>query len=137
MAKVTVQSKQNLRLEITSGKNTIAGDEPVEAGGEDTGLDPYALLLASLGACTALTLKLYARHKNWDLQSITVELAHDKIHAEDCATCETKEGRIDQIRREIYLVGNLTVEQQQRLREIAKRCPIHRTLTSEVSIMDL
>jgi putative redox protein len=126
-----------LSTEIVSGNNRIVADEPVSAGGNDEGFDPYSLLLAALGACTSMTLKLYARNKNWDLQSIRVELSHDKIHAQDCTDCETKEGKVDQIRREIHLEGNLTAEQQQRLREIARKCPVHRTLTSEINILDI
>jgi putative redox protein len=136
MATVTVRSLDNLRQEIVSGQNTIIADEPLAAGGNDTGFDPYSLLLGALGACTAMTLKIYARNKKWDLQRVIVNLSHDKIHAEDCADCETKEGKIDRIRRQITLEGNLTEEQTRRLMEIAKRCPLHRTLTSEFRIED-
>ncbi len=136
MAVVTVQSKEKLKQEIVSGKNRIVADEPLEAGGTDEGFDPYSLLLAALGACTSMTLKLYASNKGWDLQSVHVTLRHEKIHAADCATCDTKEGKIDRIWREITLEGDLSEEQQLRLREIAKRCPVHRTLTSEISIVD-
>jgi len=137
MAVVTVQSKENLKQEIASGKNRILADEPVEAGGADEGFDPYSLLLAALGACTSMTLKLYAKNKGWDLRAVNVTLRHEKIHAADCADCETKDAKIDRIWREIKLEGELSSEQQVSLREIAKRCPIHRTLTSEISIVDL
>jgi uncharacterized OsmC-like protein len=137
MAKITVRSMENLRQEIVSGSNLIVADEPVAEGGEDSGFDPYSLLLSSLGACTAITLRLYARNKKWNLQSVVVNLWHEKIHAEDCQDCETKEGKIDRIQRQIFLEGDLTDEQQQRLREIAQRCPVHRTLTSEIKIVDI
>lgn len=137
MAKVVVQSRDNLRQEITAGKHTILADEPVSAGGDDSGPDPYSLLLAALGACTSMTLKLYARQKNWDLRSVRVELSHEKIYAKDCLECETKEGKLDRIERRIFLEGDLDEQQQTRLREIAKRCPVHRTLTSEIKIVDV
>ena len=137
MAIITVQSKEHLKQEITDGKHRMIADEPVEAGGTDEGFDPYALLLAALGACTSMTLKLYAINKGWDLQSVNVTLRQEKIHAADCEGCETKEGKTDRIWREIKLEGELSGEQQVRLREIAKRCPVHRTLTSEISIVDI
>ena len=137
MAVVSVRSKQNLIQEITSGKHTILADEPVSAGGDDAGFDPYTLLLASLGACTALTLKIYARNQGWDLQNVAVDLSQNKIHAEDCRDCETKVGKIDLIEVRVSLDGNLTEEQRTKLREIATKCPVHRTLTSEIKIVDL
>jgi Predicted redox protein, regulator of disulfide bond formation len=137
MANVTVLSRENLKQEITSGENIIIADEPISAGGSGQGFDPYSLLLAALGACTSMTLTLYARNKKWDLKSVRVELSHEKIHAEDCRQCETKDGKLDQIKREIHLEGNLTADQTQRLREIARHCPVHRTLTSEINIVDV
>jgi uncharacterized OsmC-like protein len=137
MAIVTVQSKEHLKQEIVSGNNRIVADEPLEAGGTDEGFDPYSLLLAALGACTSMTLKLYAINKGWDLQKVHVALRHEKIYAEDCVNCETKEGKLDRIWREIQLEGELSVEQQIRLREIARHCPVHRTLTSGISIVDI
>ncbi len=137
MTKVTVRSMQNLQQEIISGHNLIIADEPVAEGGDDAGFDPYSLLLSALGACTAITLKLYARNKKWALEEVIVNLTHEKIHAQDCLDCETKEGKVDRIQRQIQLEGNLSKEQQLRLREIAKRCPVHRTLTSEIAIQDI
>jgi putative redox protein len=137
MAKVVVQSKDNLQQEIIAGRHTITADEPTTSGGGDLGPDPYSLLLAALGACTSMTLKLYARQKNWPLRSVRVELSHDKIHAKDCLECTTKEGKLDQIERRIFLEGDLDAQQESRLREIAKRCPVHRTLTSEIRIVDI
>ncbi|HET6266379.1 MAG TPA: OsmC family protein [Acidobacteriota bacterium] len=137
MALVNVRSKENLTQQITAGKNTILADEPISAGGNDAGFDPYSLLLASLGSCIALTLKIYARNKGWDLQNVAIDLSHNKIHAEDCRDCETKEGKIDFIEVHLSMDGNLTNEQQIKLREIAKKCPVHRTLTSEIKIVDV
>jgi uncharacterized OsmC-like protein len=123
-------------VQITDQQHRLIADEPASAGGDDQGFDPYSLLLASLGACTVMTLQLYARQKKWDLQDVTVHLSHGKIYAQDCTDCETKEGKIDRIVRKISLTGNLDESQIARLREIAKRCPIHRTLTSEIKIED-
>ena len=120
--------------EIEAGRHRIAADEPAAAGGTDTGPSPYDLLLGALGACTSMTVAMYARRKQWPLERVSVRLQHAKIHAEDCAECETKEGRLDRIEREISLIGPLTAEQRGRLLEIANRCPVHRTLTSEINI---
>ena len=120
--------------EIEAGRHRIAADEPAAAGGTDTGPSPYDLLLGALGACTSMTVAMYARRKQWPLERVSVRLQHARIHAEDCAECETKEGRLDRIEREISLTGPLTAEQRGRLLEIANRCPVHRTLTSEIDI---
>jgi putative redox protein len=120
--------------EIRAGRHRLAGDEPISAGGTDTGPGPYDLLLAALGACTSMTVGLYARRKQWPLESVTVRLRHSKIHAADCESCETKEGRLDRIQRDIELHGSLSDEQRARLIEIANKCPVHRTLTSEIDI---
>ena len=119
---------------IRSGAHVLPADEPLAKGGNDSGPDPYAYLLAALGACTAMTLRLYARQKKWPLQKVSVQLRHDKIYATDCASCETKEGKIDRIERLIQLDGPLDDEQRTRLHQIADRCPVHRTLTSEILI---
>lgn len=119
---------------VRSGVHVLHADEPVANGGNDTGPGPYDYLLAALGSCTAMTLRMYARMKKLPLQKVTVRLKHEKIHAIDCAECETKEGKIDRIERLIELEGPLSDEQRQRLLEIANRCPVHRTLSSEISI---
>jgi putative redox protein len=119
---------------VRSGAHLLLADEPVANGGNDTGPDPYAYLVAALGACTAMTLRVYARQKKWPLRKVKVQLKHDKIYATDCAECETKEGKIDRIERLIELEGPLSGEQRTRLLQIADHCPVHRTLTSEVVI---
>lgn len=120
--------------EILSGPHRFLADEPVKLGGLDSGPGPYDLLLAGLGACTSMTLRLYADGKKLPLDRVTVRLAHDKIHAEDCVSCETREGMIDRIDRSITLEGTLDAEQRKRLMEIADKCPVHRTLKSEIEI---
>ncbi len=123
-----------LRQDIEAGRHHLVSDEPVGLGGMDDGPTPYDLLTAALGSCTAMTLQIYAQRKGWPLEAIEVRLSHAKIHARDCADCETKEGRIDRIEREIVLQGALDAAQRARLLEIADRCPVHRTLTSEIEI---
>ena len=121
--------------ELTVGAHRFLADEPVDVGGLDSGLGPYDLLLAGLGACTAMTLRLYAERKALPLERVTVELEHSRIHAADCEDCETKEGMLDRIERAITLRGALDAEQRRRLLEIADKCPVHRTLTSEIDIL--
>lgn len=112
----------------------FAADEPTSVGGTDKGPTPYDLLLAALGACASMTIALYARRKGWPLTEVTVQLRHSRIHAEDCTDCETKEGRLDRVEWNFQLAGDLSDEQRLRLLEIAQRCPVHRTLLSEISI---
>lgn len=119
---------------IAVGKHRLLADEPASAGGGDRGPSPYDLLLAGLGACTAMTVRMYAGLKRLPLDKVTVRLRHEKIHAQDCAECETREGKIDRIEREIELEGALDDAQRARLLEIANKCPVHRTLHSEVWI---
>jgi putative redox protein len=120
--------------QIEIGSHRLKGDEPVAFGGTDTGPSPYDFLLAALGTCTSMTISFYARRKGWPLEKVAVSLHHAKIHATDCAECETKVGKIDRIEREIELTGALTTEQRAKLMEIADRCPVHQTLTSEINI---
>jgi len=123
-----------LQQEITVGRHRFLADEPVAVGGLDSGPGPYDLLLAGLGACTAMTLRLYAERKALPLEGAVVRLRHGRVHVADCETCETKEGMIDRIERVIALRGDLDAEQRRRLMEIADKCPVHRTLTSEIDI---
>ena len=120
--------------EIRVASFRLTADEPEAVGGTGTGPSPYDFLLASLGSCTSMTIAMYARRKGWLLTDVTVQLRHSKIHAADCLDCETKEGRIDRIERNIQLSGALTEEQRLRLLEIANMCPVHRTLTGEINI---
>jgi uncharacterized OsmC-like protein/fermentation-respiration switch protein FrsA (DUF1100 family) len=134
---VVVRETHNGKFQqtVTVGPHRLLADEPVAAGGDDTGLGPYDFLLAGLGACTSMTMRLYADRKSLPLERTTVALKHSKIHAEDCAECETKAGMLDQIERVIAMEGPLDTEQRQKLMEIADKCPVHRTLTSEVRIL--
>jgi len=114
--------------EIDAGGHPFSADEPVSAGGTDQGPTPYELLAAALGACTCITLRMYADRKKWPLTEISVLLKHQKVHARDCETCPESDVKTDRIERELELVGNLSEEQRQRLLEIADRCPVHKTL---------
>jgi putative redox protein len=125
---------RSFKQEIVAGKHRLVADEPVSAGGDDAGPDPYNYLLISLGVCTSMTVGLYARRKQFPLENITVSLSHSRIHAIDCEECVTKEGMLDRIDVEIGLTGPLTAEQHAKLMEIAAKCPVHRTLTSEINI---
>jgi len=118
---------------VTAGRHVLTADEPTPIG-LDSGPTPYDLLLSALGACTSMTLRMYAARKDLPLERVTVELDHSRIHATDCADCETRTGKIDRIQRTIHLEGDLTAEQRAKLLEIADKCPVHRTLTSEVDI---
>lgn len=127
-------SASGFAQEVVAGKHRFAADEPASSGGTDTGPTPYDLLLAALGSCTSMTTSIYARRKGWPLESVTVRLTHSRIHAADCADCETKDGRLDQIDVAIELTGALTEEQRRRMVEIAERCPVYRTLQSQIEI---
>lgn len=122
------------RTDIQLGMHHITADEPASVGGTNLGPTPYGLLAASLAACTTMTLRMYAEHKKLDFESATVSVTHERIHAEDCADCESNSGGIDEFRRVLTLDGNFTDEQWQRLIEIADRCPVHRTLHGEVKV---
>ncbi len=127
-------SAKGFAQEITVGRHQLVADEPVAAGGTDTGPNPYDLLISALGACTSMTVAMYARRKQWPLEAVTVRLRHAKVHAADCQDCEKKDGKIDRIERDVELHGALTEDQRARLLEIANMCPVHRTLTSEIDI---
>ena len=137
MSEVVVSSQENLRNEVRYGAgHSFITDEPVAAGGEDAGPDPYTLLLAALGSCISMTLKLYARRKQWPLESVTVHLKQNRIHSKDCKEClQDKDGFIHRIERTVSITGPLSEEQRARLQEIAHKCPIHKTLSSEIVIV--
>ena len=119
---------------MAAGPHSLIADEPKNVGGTNSGPTPYGYLVAGLGACTSMTIRMYADHKKIPLESVRVELQHDKIHAADCEACETGAGKIDRITRKIFLTGNLSPEQQKRIIEIADKCPVHRTLHSGVLV---
>lgn len=135
--KVVVQETRKSKFNqiITVGPHHLVADEPIAAGGEDAGPGPYDFLLAGLGACTSMTMRLYADRKSLPLDRVTVTLKHSKIYAKDCAECETRDGMLDQIERDIAIDGALDAEQRKKLMEIADKCPVHRTLTSEIRIV--
>ena len=124
----------SFKQEITAGQHRLIADEPVSAGGGDAGPDPYDYLLAALGVCTSMTVGFYARRNKFPLKNIKVSLWHSRIHAKDCEECETREGMVDRIDVEVELTGALSAEQHGALMDIAAKCPVHRTLTSEINI---
>jgi putative redox protein len=130
---VTETGSGTFTQQITAGHHRLVADEPRPIG-DDSGPTPYDLLLAALGACTSMTVRMYAERKGWPLERVRVTLRHSRIHAEDCADCETTKEWIDHIDRDIELAGELDDAQRQRLMQIAERCPVHQTLTSEVNI---
>ena len=120
--------------QIAVGRHNLVADEPSSAGGGDAGPDPYDYLLTGLGVCTSMTIGLYARRHQLPLENVTVSLSHSRIYAMDCEECETKEGMLDRIDVEVELTGSLSDAQRAKLMEIAAKCPVHRTLTSEINI---
>jgi putative redox protein len=138
MSEVIVTSLSNLQNEVRYGADhTLVTDEPIEAGGEDAGPDPYTLLLAALGSCISMTTRLYAKRKAWPLERVTVRLRQNRIHAKDCSECiNSTEGYVHRIERSVKFEGNLTDEQHARLQEIAHKCPVHKTLTSPIVVTD-
>jgi putative redox protein len=136
MADVIVRSLDNLRHEISAGPHTFFADEPASAGGDDSGPDPYELMLSALGVCTSMTLLMYARRKNWPLDGVEVRVGHHRDYNRDCAECAEHPMQIDHIERSITLRGALDEAQRQRLLEIAEKCPVHRTLTGTIQVSD-
>jgi putative redox protein len=124
----------SFRTDIEAGSHQLIADEPASAGGTDLGPSPYGLLSAALASCTTMTLKMYASFKKLDLQSVSAHVTHEKIHAKDCADCESETGRIDTFHRVLRYEGNLTEEQERKLLEIADKCPVHKTLHGEINI---
>jgi uncharacterized OsmC-like protein len=121
-------------VNIHAGRHELQADEPLSAGGQDAAPSPYELLLAALGACKVITVRMYAKRKGWPLQGVQLNLSHGRVHAEDCADCEHTGSLVDQIDVEIKLQGELSADQQRILLAIAEKCPVHRTLTSAVQI---
>ena len=133
--RVTVRTERGgFFTEVYANGHPMTADEPVDYGGTNRGPTPYDYLLVALGACTSMTIQMYAGNKNWPLESAVIRLTHRKIHAQDCATCETREGKLDYFDREVELIGDLDTNQRQRLLAIAERCPVHRTIHSELVV---
>jgi len=139
MSEVTVTSIIRLQNEVKYGDGrTLIIDEPVSAGGDDAGPDPYTLLLSALGGCISMTTMLYARRKGWPVERITVRLREQRVHVKDCVECEQNlEGFVHRIERSITIEGELSEEQRARLQEIAHKCPVHKTLTSKIVVAEL
>ena len=139
MSEVIVTSLKNLQNQVTYAEGeTFITDEPVEVGGEGAGPDPYSLILGALGSCISMTVTLYARRKQWPLESVTVRLRQNRIHTKDCQECsKNTEGYVHRIERAVSFEGDLTDEQRSRLQEIAHKCPVHKTLTSQIVVNDL
>ena len=135
MKEVVVKFVKNYQQEAKTDQHTIIIDEAKDVGGDGKGPDPYDLLLTALGGCTSMTIMMYARRKEWPLESVQVKLNHEKIHATDCEECVTEDGKLDQITKTIFLKGDLTQEQRERILEIADRCPVNKTLTTECRVV--
>jgi uncharacterized OsmC-like protein len=133
---VIVESGEGLRQEIVVRGKRIVADEPADVGGADQGPNPYELLLGALGSCTAMTILLYARRKQWPVEHVRVELDHSRVHVSDCEECETEDVKLDYFRKRVTLRGPLSEEQRARLAEISQRCPVQRTLTGTIRIDD-
>lgn len=131
---VVVRGREGFLQQVVANGHRLRADEPVSVGGTARGPTPYGLLLAGLGACTSMTLRMYADRKGWPLEEVEVRLSHSKVHAKDCEDCETEAGKVDQIERSVRIVGDLDDAQRARLMEIADKCPVHRTLHSEVKV---
>jgi putative redox protein len=120
---------------LTAGNHELTADEPTNVdGGKDQGPDPYDYLLMSLGSCTVMTIKMYVKHKEWDIEDVYMELRHNKRHDEDCENCEDPKSKIDVIEKEVIVKGDLSDEQLDRILDISKKCPVHRTLTDDIKI---
>ena len=132
--RVITRTGDGFRTEVLGGGHAFVADEPKSMGGTDTGPTPYDLLLAGLGSCTGMTLRMYADRKDWPLEETVVRLSHGKVHAADCDDCESTDGKVDRIEREVEVRGDLTDEQRERLLEIANKCPVHRTLHNEIVV---
>lgn len=132
---VHLPKNEPFKTSLTAGDHQMIADEPTSVpGGRNEGPDPYDLLLMSLGACTVMTMKLYAERKKWALDDIYIELRHHKNHVDDCSNCDQPSSKIDIIEKEIIFKGDLSIEQREKLLEISKKCPVHRTLMSDIRI---
>jgi putative redox protein len=137
MARIRARSLEKLQVLLDDGEHAWMADEPKDAGGDGLGPDPYELLVSALGSCTVMTLQLYARRKGWDLREVRADVVHERIHASDCEDCEQKEGYIERIKVTLTIEGDLNDEQRARLKEIAGKCPVRRTLLAGPKIVDV
>ncbi len=136
IVRVSEADPKGFRQDVSAGpRHHVTADEPIAYGGTDAGFSPYQLVSSGLGACTSMTIRMYARRKKWPLEHVSVDVTHDKIHATDCDHCETTAGKIDRFKRVITLEGDLDADQRRRLMEIADKCPVHRTLEGEIEIV--
>ena len=132
---VHLPKNESFKTTLTAGSHEVIADEPTSVpGGKDQGPDPYDLLLMSLGTCTAMTMKMYSERKKWPVEDIYVEMRHNKSHAKDCIDCDDPKSKIDSIEKEIIIKGDLSKEQLEKMLEISKKCPVHRTLLSDIEI---
>lgn len=134
---VSANTEQGFLCKVLASGHQLVADEPIAVGGTNLGPSPYDYLAAALGSCTAMTLNMYARHKKIDLDKVSVDVTHNRIHAKDCVDCEKSNGQVDVLKRSISLEGNLTDEQRKRMLEIADRCPVHKTLENEIKIVSV
>ncbi|MEM9133102.1 MAG: OsmC family protein [Actinomycetota bacterium] len=133
MTTITAELRENYQVDVTNGRHTWRADEPVDLGGDDTGPNPYDLLLGSLAACTTITLALYAKRKKIDLQTVSAEYSFDRVHADDCEQCDDEHsGMIDRVTSRIFIDGDFDESTRKRLQDIAVRCPVHKTLANGV-----
>ncbi len=136
VVRVSEADPKGFKQDVDAGpKHHLIADEPIAYGGTDEGFSPYQLMSSGLGACTSMTIRMYARRKKWPLTHVSVDIMHNKIHATDCAECHTETGKVDEFKRVVTLEGDLDADQRKRLLEIADRCPVHRTLHSEISVV--
>jgi len=133
MADVQARSLEKYQILLNTDSHALLADEP-KGVGDGLGPDPYELLLSALGACTAMTLRMYARRKGWPLEEVRVDLTHERVHATDCASCEETEGNVERIRVSVHVEGDLDEEQVARIKDIATRCPVRKTLSQGVVI---
>ncbi len=132
---VHLPKEETFTTTLTAGKHELTSDEPTSVeGGKDEGPDPYDYLLMSLGSCTVMTIRMYIRRKDWPVDEVYMELRHNKRHAEDCDNCDDPKSKIDVIEKEVIVEGDLTGEQVERILDISKKCPVHRTLMSDITI---
>jgi len=137
MARITAKLTSGMAVILSNGRHEWKGDEPLDAGGTDTGPNPYELLLGSLAACTCVTLAWYCRNKGWPLESVSTSYDFSRIHADDCEDCDIPDrGFFEQITSNVYIEGDFDEAQRKRLAQIAQRCPVHKTLAHGVQFED-